>query len=144
MSPPRLTKRQRVDYRFLGDAMRRLEWDIRHPLFLRGRIPREWHEIAQEPTRAKRRLTIRIDEDVVKFFRALGPGYGPKMNLVLRTFMHARLAGLVDGPESLDYIAEGVEQDALGVRRPRPGETEADMKKILGGDTPPEGGDGEA
>jgi hypothetical protein len=131
MNPPRLSKRQRIDFRFLGDAMRQLEWDIRHPLLLRGRIPREWHDIAQEPTRAKTRLTVRIDADVVKFFRALGPGYGPKMNLVLRAFMHARLAGMVDGPDSLDYIAEGIEQDEMGVHRPQPGETEAEMRQIL-------------
>ncbi len=143
MAAPRLTKRQRVDYRFLGDAMRQLEWDIRHPLVLQGRIPPEWHQIVQEPTPAKSRLTLRIDQDVVKFFRALGPGYGPKMNLVLRAFMHARLAGLVEGPESLDYIVEGIEQDELRVPRPRPGDTEADMRDILREARPrPRDGDG--
>ncbi len=134
MSDYRPTKRQRIDYRFLGDTMRELEWDIRHPLYLRGRVPTEWHQIAQEPSRARRRLTLRIDEDVVKFFRALGPGYGPRMNMVLRAFMHGRLSGLVEGPESIDYITEGAEMDELGVARPRPGETEAEMRKILGED----------
>ena len=142
MAEYRPTRRQRVEYRFLGDAMRQLEWDIRHPLFLRGRLPTEWHQVAQEPTRARTRVTIRLDADVVKFFRALGPGYGPKINLVLRAFMHARLAGMVDGPESLDYLAEGAEQDGLGVPRPRSGETEADMREIMGKRPPKRDSDG--
>ena len=45
-------------------------------------------------------LAIRLDRDVVKFFRSMGLGYGPRINRVLRTYMHARLAGVIRGPET--------------------------------------------
>lgn len=49
-------------------------------------------------------VTIRQDTDVVKFFKTMGTGYQPRVNRVLRCFMHDRLAGVVEGPDTTDYI----------------------------------------
>lgn len=38
-------------------------------------------------------MTLRLDADVLKFFRSMGPDYGPRINDVLRSYIHARLAG---------------------------------------------------
>ena len=65
-------------------------------------IPAEWHSIWRERDRRdakKTRVSLTLDADVVRFFKAMGAGYQPRINRVLRAFMHDRLAGLVDGPE---------------------------------------------
>ena len=53
---------------------------------------------------------------MLTFFRAMGAGYLPRMNAVLRTFMLARLAGVVTGPESVRY-APSLEDQAYSLRR---------------------------
>jgi hypothetical protein len=126
------TKKQKLEYALLGDAMRQLEWDLRHPVFMAGRIPPEWRRIHRTPVGPKTKLTLRVDEDVVKFFRSLGRGYQEKMNLVLKGFVHARLSEFVEAPEWLDLLAEGEELDELGVARPQVGDTEAEMTAVRG------------
>lgn len=41
------------------------------------------------PAEGKERLTIRLDEDLVQWFKAQGKGYQTKMNAVLRSFYEA-------------------------------------------------------
>ena len=41
----------------------------------------------------KEAISIRIDEDVLEWFRNQGPGYQTRMNAVLRSFMEARRRG---------------------------------------------------
>lgn len=50
------------------------------------------------------------------FFRAMGAGYLTRINAVLRTFMLARLAGVVTGPEGVSY-APSLEDEARTLRR---------------------------
>ncbi|MBD1204693.1 MAG: BrnA antitoxin family protein [Rhodobacteraceae bacterium] len=108
-------------YHYMADAMRRLEWDLHHTIEATGRVPLEWHEIAQEePRGGTERVAIRLDKDVVKFFRSMGLGYGPRINRVLRVYMHARLAGVIRGPETAPQF-----RVALAGERPLWGETAA-------------------
>jgi len=104
MDLTRTTAKQRENYHYMADAMRRLEWDLHHHIEATSRIPTEWHEIARtrhdQPTE---RVTVRIDRDVLKFFRSMGAGYGPRLNEVLRSYMHARLAGVIKGAETMDF-----------------------------------------
>lgn len=93
------TKKQ-TDFAFhqLGQVLRDLETDLRWKLDGSVRIPAEWHQIAQgrqEPAKAK--VTLRIDADVIAFFRSMGQGHLTRMNAVLRAFMLARLAEVVKG-----------------------------------------------
>ena len=39
----------------------------------------------------KRQIAIRVDEDVLEWFKAQGPGYQTRMNAVLREFRNAHL-----------------------------------------------------
>ena len=50
--------------------------------------PRDWYMSAKAllPP-AKTALSIRLDEDVVDWFKRQGPGYQTKMNAVLRAFV---------------------------------------------------------
>ncbi|WP_425466246.1 BrnA antitoxin family protein [Ostreiculturibacter nitratireducens] len=57
-----------------------------------------------------------MDADVVAFFRAMGRGHLTRMNAVLRTFMLARLAGLVTGPEEVRYEPSH-EEEMMKLRR---------------------------
>ncbi len=53
-------------------------------------IPRDWWKDAVAVTPgAKKLLSLRIDPDVVDWFRAQGPGYQTRMNAVLRAYMRA-------------------------------------------------------
>ena len=61
----------------------------------------------------------------MKWFRSMGPGYQPRMNDVLRAFMHAKLAGLLKGDETLDAFKE------RGLHRGR-GLSSGDMEKRFG------------
>ncbi len=117
-----LTKADRdraIAYHDLATTMRELEADLRWGLNDSLRIPREWTEILQGPMiPKKRRVTLRLDEDVERFFRAMGMGHLTRMNAVLRSFMLARLSGVVSGPEEVGY-------------RPTPEEEERSLRREI-------------
>lgn len=99
------TPRQRANMTYMMDVMRRLEWDLHNTIELTGRIPEEWHEIAQAtPRSAKVKVNLGLEADVVKFFKSMGEGYGPRINDVLRSYMHARLAGVIRGAETMAHF----------------------------------------
>jgi uncharacterized protein (DUF4415 family) len=51
-------------------------------------IPADWHEAARVVMpAAKRLLSLRLDADVVDWFRERGPGYQTRINAVLRAFV---------------------------------------------------------
>jgi uncharacterized protein (DUF4415 family) len=55
-------------------------------------IPRDWIESAKAvlPT-PKRLISLRLDDEVVQWFKQQGPGYQTRINAALRAFMqHAR------------------------------------------------------
>ena len=45
-----------------------------------------------EPVR-KQAISLRVDEDVLTWFKECGPRYQSRMNAVLRSYMHSRLRG---------------------------------------------------
>lgn len=90
--------RKQTDFAFhqLGQVLRDLETDLRWKLNDSVRIPAEWNRIAQSRQQpAKAKVTLRVDDDVIRFFRAMGQGHLTRMNDVLRAFMLARLAEVV-------------------------------------------------
>ena len=124
MTTPKPTPQ--VLYHNLAQTLRGLEEDLRWGLEGSPRIPDAWRQIALEPAVAfKTPVTIRVDADVAKFFKAMGRGYLTQMNRVLRAFMEARLAGVVKGAEaalyepmlSERYIALGAQVVEFGIRR---------------------------
>ena len=48
-----------------------------------------WQEAVFVPG-PKRQITLRIDQDVVEYFRSQGPGYQRRMNAVLRRYVQAQ------------------------------------------------------
>lgn len=47
----------------------------------------EWFDKAMAMASAKVPISLRVDPDVLEFFRNSGPGYQTRMNAVLRAFM---------------------------------------------------------
>lgn len=120
----RMTPRQRSHATYMHDVMQRLEWDFHHTLHKGRHIPPAWEEIARAtPQATKVKVTLNLEADVLKFFKSMGTGHGPRMNDVLKAFMHARIAGVVEGAETIRQYREGVTLD-----RPDWG----DMSRMMG------------
>ncbi|MGC8476073.1 MAG: BrnA antitoxin family protein [Acetobacteraceae bacterium] len=53
-------------------------------------IPSDWHARAEAlmPTR-KQLVSVRLDADILAWFRARGPGYQTRINAVLRAFVNS-------------------------------------------------------
>ena len=50
--------------------------------------PRDWYlHAVSVPAPAKTPLSIRLDADIVEWFRQQGPGYQTRINAVLRTYV---------------------------------------------------------
>ena len=110
MDLKKMNRSQRANYYYMYDAMQRLDWDLHNHIEATDHIPREWHDIAKQKTaKSKVHLTMRVDEDVVRFFKSMGAGHLVRMNDVLRTFMHARLAGVLRGADTIDYYRRSFE-----------------------------------
>lgn len=123
------TPRQRAQMTYMMDVMRRLEWDLHNTIELTGRIPEAWHQIATAtPRQAKLRVCVALEADVLKFFKSMGEGYGPRINDVLRSYVHARLAGVIRGAETLAHYRE--REEAHAGEKPQFG----DVAKAMGGE----------
>ncbi len=70
-----------------------------------GQIPDAWREIARDRALPKRKtpVTLRVDEDVAKWFRALGQGYQTRMNQVLRAYMLSILSREIETCADRDW-----------------------------------------
>ena len=109
------TKRERDALAELFSMMQQLQWDLSWRVTTEGRLPKEWGEIWRERSCAKERVTIRVDRDVLRYFKSMGDGYGPRMNRVLRAFMAAQLSGLIENEDLPTQYREAW----MGEPRPR-------------------------
>ncbi len=113
----KLTAKERAHMTYMFDVSRRVEWDLHNAIDRNRFIPDEWHEIAKRtPDRPRTKVTMRIEADVVKFFRSMGRGHLTRMGDVLKTYMHARLAGVIRGADTINHYR--VRQDEHAGPRP--------------------------
>ena len=63
-----------------------------HPEFEPSRVVRAIVRRGLEPVSSKELISLRIDQDVIEWFRAQGPGYQTRINSVLRAFRDASAA----------------------------------------------------
>lgn len=121
------TKTQRNHIGYMMDVMEQLEWDMHQPIISRRRIPYAWRDIAGGNfPKPKTKITIRIEGDILKFFRSQGTGYQVRINKVLRAFMEARLAGLLDAEDTLEEYRDWRGQKA----RPKFGDYDAEVDEM--------------
>jgi uncharacterized protein (DUF4415 family) len=57
------------------------------PPELKGLTPEFWSKAALVPPVIKRPISLRVDGDVLDWFKAQGPRYQSRMNAVLRAYM---------------------------------------------------------
>ncbi|WP_284177904.1 BrnA antitoxin family protein [Rhabdaerophilum sp. SD176] len=50
----------------------------------------DWSAVAIRPHRPKQPISIRLDPDVLEFFKAQGPGYQGRINTVLRHYIDTK------------------------------------------------------
>ncbi|MDP5306556.1 BrnA antitoxin family protein [Paracoccus spongiarum] len=132
MAVSKAEQARRVNYHYMADAMRMLEWDLHSTILDRMRIPDEWHEIAREkPVPKKTRVTLRLDADLVAFFRSMGPDWQVRVNRLMSVWMHARLAGVIRGGETMDYLARR-EPELLDGTRPEFGGYQLELDAAIG------------
>lgn len=55
-------------------------------------LDEEWFQKAQfiVPTAEKKRITIRLDEDIIEYFKREGKGYQSRINAVLKAYVLAQ------------------------------------------------------
>ncbi len=98
--PPKLSERKLEHFYFMSIAQKRVEWEIANTLWRGWGLPAAWHDIALAPREAKReKVSLYLDANVMKFFRAMGRGHHGRINDVLKIWMHGRLMRLIHGPE---------------------------------------------
>jgi uncharacterized protein (DUF4415 family) len=104
-------KRSKTEERSLARMLDDLEeQEIAFELFKRSRslVPPGWHSVESraEIKPKKTKLTVTLDADMVAWFRALGRGYQPRMNAVLRAYMHAVISKEIEQKGDLDWRGE--------------------------------------
>ncbi|WP_299722421.1 BrnA antitoxin family protein [uncultured Tateyamaria sp.] len=79
-------------------------------------LPDDWDGLDyREPVaRHRTRITMRVDSDMLRWFRKLGPGYQARMNRVLRIYWTSLLAGHIKGYPD-DNVFPRVHAEAMRV-----------------------------
>ncbi len=75
--------------------------------WLSGSLPAIWNDIPlMHPAIPEQvELTLELDEDMVKWFQKLGPGYQARMNSILRIYWHALLSGQIKAHWDAEAVA---------------------------------------
>lgn len=107
---PKMGERKLEHYWFMQVAQKRVEWEVANTLWRGWGLPAEWHEIAMATKEGRReKVSLYLDAEVMKFFRAMGRGHHARINDVLRIWIHGRLTRLIRGPESAELFgADGL------------------------------------
>lgn len=126
-------EKRRAEYHRMSEGLRRLEEALHGARRGRDAVPEAWHDIAQDagPGR-KERVCLWVEADVLRFFRAMGKGHTMRMAEVLATFMHARLAGVVKGPEDVDYATRLQTPDEAAAKEARDAKWDALETRLEG------------
>lgn len=68
------------------------EWQdlIAKPAPERAAAP-DWTRTELSPAEPKKMISLRVDPDVLDYFKSQGPGYQTRMNAVLRAWMDAQV-----------------------------------------------------
>lgn len=92
--PRKRTKAQERHYAEMLQELEQLEAETQLLMRKTKTFPRDWygtHDAAPiKPP--KDRITLRLDRDMLTFYRNMGRGWQPRMNAVLRAYMNALLA----------------------------------------------------
>ncbi len=101
------TPKQREHFGYLMDVLARLEWDLHQPIINDKRIPYDWRDMLnRRGAGRKKKVTLWVEEDVIRFFKKQGTGYTTRMNDVLVAFMLSKLSGLINSRDTIEEFQE--------------------------------------
>jgi len=97
-------KATKSDLRYLQaatESIMRLHMKIYGEDIMSLHAPKEWETLEEtfQCEAKKKRITLLLDEPVIKFFRMKGRGYQALINEVLKTYAELRLAKVLEGPQ---------------------------------------------
>jgi len=106
--------RRQAELRMM-DELRALQAELMEAWVDRS-LPEGWNGLdTTDPLpRVREKVTLRLDGDMVRWFRKLGPGYGNRINTVLRIYWEGLVAGRIkshwDEPEVAPAFLDLVER----------------------------------
>ncbi|AKS46910.1 BrnA antitoxin of type II toxin-antitoxin system [Octadecabacter temperatus] len=133
VEPDKMTKTEKLHWGYGVDAMKMMEHELLGYLHEYSALPRDWDRIWEDKDRRdpnRTAISIRLDTDVVKFFKGLGTGYQARINRVLRAYMHFRLAKLIEGPDTSDYVLRPEKVLEKARRKPEWGDTDRMLAEV--------------
>jgi uncharacterized protein (DUF4415 family) len=88
------TKRERMARERLLKDFHVLDSEDRFLDYIKARVPDAWRTLERDVdvTEKKVLVTLRVDESVAKFYRAMGRGHQERMNRVLSAFAQLRIS----------------------------------------------------
>ena len=92
------------------EELRLLEKENRDRKLKQEMIPATWHTVERDvPVRPKKvRVTAAYEEELVKWFRAMGHNYQARMNAVLKAYMLAMKAREIASRKDIDWKGDAI------------------------------------
>ena len=108
MAQRRVTKTQRLAADKLELLLVKAGGEPALTRLIRDQVPEAWHRLETDlDVREKKvHLTLRLDESVAKFFRAMGPGYQARINRVLATYAQMKIAGYLEIERRIEQMLD--------------------------------------
>lgn len=97
----KMTKAEKRKLEQAKDSIMRLHMHVYGREMQSLHIPEEWQRLTEgyRPQPKKVRITLLLDEDVAKFYRSYGKGYGAFVNDVLKSYAQLRAAKMLEASE---------------------------------------------
>lgn len=89
---------------------------------LRDEVPEAWHILEHDiPVAEKKtKVTLRLDESLVKFYRAMGPGWHARVNMILGTWAQMKIGKALEEERMIEEMfVEAMKAEAKGNRLER-------------------------
>ncbi len=110
MTNRKRTKSEERSYvELLGDLHELQLWRQQNQLKLET-LPDGWHRVASEHpcTPKKAKVTLGLDADMLRWYRAMGHGYQARMNAILRVYMLSVLSKEIEGAGDRDWKGDPI------------------------------------
>lgn len=103
-----LTKTQRIARERLAELSWRAQMEDDVTVALRDEVPDAWHRLEADldVVEKKVQITLRLDESVAKFYRAMGQGYQARISRILETYAQMKIAGALEWEARLEEMME--------------------------------------
>ena len=108
MTDRKRSKTEERSFARMLDELESQEADFERFKRSRSLVPPGWHSVERRaPVKPKKtKLNLALDADMVTWFRALGRGYQPRMNAILRAYMHAVISKEIEQKGDRDWRGE--------------------------------------